>query len=82
MSERESLWTFRRTNLDGWRLAAYYVVISPWSFERRDNIKGRRGWILHVKQPNGGHASIPARTRIGAWRRLLSNPNGMGYWLA
>lgn len=40
------------------------------------------GWLLTIKQPNGGWSTIPARTRLGCWARLLRNQNGMGFYVA
>lgn len=68
-------------NLTGWRLGVYWLVIAPRQWQRHDNIKGKPGWVLEVRQPNGGVTSIPARTKLGAWWRLLANKTGWGYLL-
>lgn len=66
--------------IKGWRLRAWYAFVTPRCWERH-NVLGWNRWVLNVLQPNGGMASIPGRTRLGAWWRLLRDRNSMGYYV-
>lgn len=61
----KTIWKISRTSQLYW-----YLMCAPFSFDRR-NVLGKPGWVMSVRQPNGGHASFPARTRLGCWRKLI-----------
>jgi hypothetical protein len=69
-----------RRQLGPLQMWAWWLLFSKPRFTRGHlhNWPGG-GWLLNARQPNGGYSTIPARTRLGCWWRLLRNRNGMGW---